>query len=59
MAATQREAWITGSWDNGIADKEALAELRVRADAYMAIVEVEYERICEVLGEEPVLEDAE
>jgi hypothetical protein len=41
------------SWAKGEADPELLIELRTRADAYLALVETEYEQWCEALGEPP------
>ena len=53
VADHNKEEWVRTSWDNGVAAPEVLRELRVRADAYMAIVEIAYEDICNALGEQP------
>ena len=45
----QREKWMQSSWDAGISDPELLAELRIRADAYNALIETSYEGWCETL----------
>jgi hypothetical protein len=52
----QQTTWVQASWDQGACDEKALIELRTRADAYRAIAEAPYERLCEVLGEEPIAE---
>lgn len=52
-AEANKEAWTQQSWVNGQANPLALLELRTRADAYMAIVDMTYEGICEAIGEEP------
>ncbi|MDB5584305.1 MAG: hypothetical protein JWR80_9481 [Bradyrhizobium sp.] len=49
----QKDAWDKASWDEGEADPLLLTELRARADAYLAIVETPYERMCELNDEEP------
>lgn len=51
-AQLQKEDWDRRSWENGEADPLALVELRARADAYSAIAETPYERMCELNGEE-------
>lgn len=53
IADHQRTHWMETSWDQGACSPELLLELRVRADTARAVIEVEYERLCEVLGEEP------
>jgi len=52
-ADAQREAWIKQSWDNGHANPMTLLELRTRADAYRAMEQVNYNGLCEALGEAP------
>lgn len=52
-AHDNREAWIAHSWGNGHANPLILLELKTRADAYLAIAEMNYEAVCEALGEEP------
>jgi len=52
-ADENREAWIKASWDGGACSRELLAELRTRADAYLAIAETGYEGFCEMHGETP------
>ena len=52
-AETNKTAWIDASWGNGAASKEMLAELRTRADAYLAITQTGYEGFCDMLGEQP------
>ena len=58
-ADKQREVWLATSWGGGMVRPEdlhaALRELRVRADAYRALEELDVERLCEWLG----IEDAE
>jgi hypothetical protein len=53
FADKSREAWMEASWNNGAASQEHLRELRVRADAYLAIAEMTYEGLCEIMGVEP------
>lgn len=52
-AETQKAAWAETSWSSGMASQGALSELRTRADAYLAIADVQYEQICDQLGEKP------
>lgn len=52
-AEKQRAAWSQASWDNGHANPALLQELRVRADAYRAVAESNYEGFCDMLGDEP------
>lgn len=52
-AEAQKDAWISHSWDNGHANPLTLLELRTRADAYRAMAEVNYNGLCEALGDTP------
>lgn len=42
-AEANRQAWTDASWGQGQADPLMLAELRSRADAYMALAETGFE----------------
>jgi hypothetical protein len=53
IADLQRQHWIETSWGQGACLPNLLAELRVRADTAKSIIEVEYERLCAVLEQEP------
>lgn len=53
VAADCEQTWRSASWQNGHANPLLLAELRTRADAYLAIAEMDFEGVCETLGEEP------
>ena len=44
QALACREAWTRESWDGGAANPEKLAELRVRADCYMAFMQTNWNR---------------
>lgn len=48
-AALQRDAWFARSWGNGECDPLTLAELRTRADAYMAFLETGLEQHAAIL----------
>ena len=48
VAEAQREHRMEVSWGTGTAPPEMLLELRTRQDAYRAIIDVEYARLCEV-----------
>lgn len=52
-ADANRESWARSSWETGKASEGALRELRTRADAYLAIVDADYESFCDMLGETP------
>lgn len=52
-AEAQKAAWDSASWDHGGANPHLLTVLRTRADAYRAMSELNYEGVCEALGEEP------
>lgn len=49
----QESAWMKASWENGACSEALLRVLRTRADAYMALIETEYEGWCEMNGDEP------
>lgn len=51
-AAKNKLAWTDGSWATGRADQDALNELRTRADAYLALVETDFEGWRKAHGEE-------
>lgn len=53
-AEDNRQAWIDASWGNGAASPQHLAELRTRADAYLALRDTSYEGWAEIHGEEPL-----
>ena len=53
----QREHWDAASWSDGIASQELLNELRVRADAYAAMEQGDYEAYCEWAGVDPQPEE--
>ncbi len=55
-AELQEQDWIKRSWDGGEADPMALKELRVRADAYLAMAECSYEDWCKVHEQQPEYE---
>lgn len=55
-AVNQEAAWRDASWVNGMANPNLLKELRTRADAYRALAELNYDGVCEALGEQPVEE---
>lgn len=48
-AELNRQAWINASWDNGKSDPLELAELKSRADAYLALPDTPFERWCEII----------
>ena len=52
-ATNQEAAWRDASWVNGMANPNLLKELRTRADAYRALAELNYDGVCEELGEHP------
>lgn len=52
-AQLQKEHWLSESWDGEVADQRELDRCKVRADAYLALVETPYERFCMMLGVEP------
>jgi hypothetical protein len=52
-AEDNKAAWMAASWENGHSNPATLQELRVRADAYLAIAEMNYEGVMETLGLEP------
>ena len=54
FAGQQKAQWDRTSWEQGQADPLLLCELRTRADAYRAIGEASYERLCELHGQDPV-----
>jgi hypothetical protein len=43
LAAENKAEWLRVSWDNGAANPNILRELRVRADAYEAIIATTYD----------------
>lgn len=52
-AEMQKEHWLSISWEGEVADQRELDRAKVRADAYMALVETPYERFCQMMGVEP------
>lgn len=54
IAAENKAAWDSASWDHGQANPLLLLELRTRADTFRALAETPYEGFCETLGEEPL-----
>lgn len=52
-AQAQQDQWSLTSWQQGQSDPLLLTELRTRADAYRAISETAYERLCELNGQDP------
>lgn len=53
LAEDNKAEWVRISWDNGSPNAGALRELKVRADAYEAITQSNYEAYCETNGDEP------
>lgn len=53
MSETNKAEWLRVSWDAGHANAALLSELRTRADAYRAIVEMTYEAVCDANGDAP------
>lgn len=56
FADQQKAQWDLMSWEQGRSDPLVLCELRTRADAYRAIGEASYERLCELHGQNPATE---
>lgn len=50
-ADKNKQAWMEASWHGGSADPLALATLRTRADAYMALAETPYSEWLKAHGE--------
>ncbi len=46
-AAILQDEWIAASWGDGVADSALLADLRTRADAYLALRDTPYEMWCQ------------
>ena len=53
-----RDAWMSASWEGGIADQRKLDGLRERSDALLGFT-ADYEAFCETLGLEPQPEAAD
>lgn len=53
IEAAQKQHWLETSWDQKACEPTLLHELQVRADTARAIIDVSYDRLCEVLGDEP------
>jgi hypothetical protein len=47
-ADSQLDAWVAASWVHGEADPLKLAQLRTRADAYVALSDMSYEDLCSI-----------
>lgn len=54
FSQTLKAEWVALSWGQGKADPLVLCELRTRADAYEALVAMDYDRLCELHGVAPV-----
>lgn len=52
MAAANKDAWVSASWDGNAANPLLLKELKVRADAYLALADMTYDTVVKP-GEEP------
>jgi hypothetical protein len=58
-AEAQRTAWVNQTWgpdlsgEPGRPDPMHLLELKTRADAYVAMAEAPYDKLCELLDQEP------
>lgn len=52
-ADANKAAWVDQSWVGGACSRDVLTDLRIRADAYLAIADTSYEGFCDMLGEEP------
>lgn len=46
-AEEQKAAWLDATWEQGECDTDKLIELRTRADAYRALVEIKHADIVE------------
>lgn len=46
-------SWNRAAWDPNGVSRDLLIELRTRADAYRAMAELNYEGVCEALGDKP------
>lgn len=51
-ALENKRACSETAWTTGVADQASLTECRTRADAYMAIAEMNHDDLCEMHGDE-------
>ena len=49
----QKSGWMQASWDQQEPNPVLLAELRSRSDALRGLFETEYDRWCELNGQDP------